>query len=63
MLHHGFSYPLSLVLRVDHHILDDPGRRPLVPEVIVNGDMFAVTRPRPSYDAMIAAQNLPEWLG
>ena len=29
--------------------------RPLVPEVLVKGDQFAVVRPRPTYDEMLAA--------
>jgi len=37
--------------------------RPLVPEVLVNGDRFAVIRPRPSYEAMLAQDRLPDWLG
>ncbi|MDK9721195.1 MAG: diaminopimelate decarboxylase [Rhodospirillales bacterium] len=37
--------------------------RPLIPEVMVKGGQFAVTRPRPSYDAMIAMQRLPDWMG
>ncbi len=36
--------------------------RPLVPEVLVNGDQFAVIRPRPSFDEMINRDKLPEWL-
>jgi len=36
--------------------------RPLVPEVLVAGDRFCVTRPRPGYDAMLAAETLPDWL-
>ena len=36
--------------------------RPLIPEVLVNGDTYAVVRPRPSYDDLIAADKLPEWL-
>jgi diaminopimelate decarboxylase len=36
--------------------------RLLVPEVLVDGDRFAVVRPRPSYDALIAADHLPPWL-
>jgi diaminopimelate decarboxylase len=36
--------------------------RPLVPEVMVSGKRFAVTRPRPSYGEMLAAERLPEWL-
>jgi diaminopimelate decarboxylase len=36
--------------------------RLLIPEVIVRGDQFAVVRPRPTYDALIGADQLPEWL-
>ena len=36
--------------------------RPLVPEVLVSGDHFAVIRPRPSYEAMIARDTIPSWL-
>jgi len=36
--------------------------RPLVPEVMVNGDKHAVIRPRQTYDEMIARDTLPEWL-
>ena len=36
--------------------------RPLVPEVLVNGDRFAVVRKRPSYDDLIGLDNLPDWL-
>ena len=36
--------------------------RPLVPEVLVRGDQFAVIRARPTYDAMIARDSIPEWL-
>jgi diaminopimelate decarboxylase len=36
--------------------------RPLVPEVLVAGNRYAVTRPRPSYEAMLAAETLPDWL-
>ena len=36
--------------------------RLLIPEVMVRGDQFAVVRPRPSYDALIAADQLPGWL-
>ena len=35
--------------------------RPLVPEVLVRGDRWAVTRPRPSYDEMLAREAVPEW--
>ncbi len=35
--------------------------RPLIPEVLVNGDQFAVIRPRPSLDEMIARDKLPDW--
>ncbi|MGC2409953.1 MAG: diaminopimelate decarboxylase [Methyloceanibacter sp.] len=36
--------------------------RLLVPEVLVSGHRFAVTRPRPDYDDMLAAERLPDWL-
>ena len=36
--------------------------RLLVPEVLVNGDRFAVVRPRPTYDQMLAAEPLAPWL-
>lgn len=36
--------------------------RPLVPEVLVSGSAYCVTRPRPSYDAMLAKERLPDWL-
>lgn len=36
--------------------------RPLVPEVLVDGDRWAVVRPRPSYDAILAREPLAGWL-
>ena len=36
--------------------------RLLVPEVLVNGSDYAVVRPRPSYDDLISADRLPDWL-
>ncbi len=36
--------------------------RPLVPEVLVKGDHFAVVRARPTYDEMLALESLPTWL-
>ncbi|RBP15525.1 diaminopimelate decarboxylase [Roseiarcus fermentans] len=36
--------------------------RPLAPEVLVKGAEFAVVRPRPSYEEMIALDKLPPWL-
>lgn len=36
--------------------------RPLVPEVLVSGDHFAVIRPRPTFDDMIARDTIPPWL-
>jgi diaminopimelate decarboxylase len=36
--------------------------RLLVPEVLVRGDRYAVIRPRPSYDVLIGADVLPDWL-
>jgi diaminopimelate decarboxylase len=36
--------------------------RPLVAEVLVDGDRWAVVRPRPSYDEMLAREPLADWL-
>jgi len=36
--------------------------RPLVPEVLVTGDQFAVVRKRPTYAEMLARDTLPAWL-
>jgi diaminopimelate decarboxylase len=36
--------------------------RPLVPEVMVDGTRFAVTRPRPSIDDMLSAERIPAWM-
>lgn len=36
--------------------------RPLVPEVLVKGDQFAVVRARPSYEQMFALESVPEWV-
>ena len=36
--------------------------RPLIPEVLVNGDQFAVIRARPTFDEMINRDTVPEWL-
>ncbi|OFW72532.1 MAG: diaminopimelate decarboxylase [Alphaproteobacteria bacterium RBG_16_64_48] len=36
--------------------------RLLVPEVLVSGNRYSVTRPRPSYDDMLAKERLPSWL-
>ncbi|MGJ8621980.1 MAG: diaminopimelate decarboxylase [Yoonia sp.] len=36
--------------------------RPLIPEVLVHGDQFAVIRARPTYEEMIARDTLPAWL-
>jgi diaminopimelate decarboxylase len=36
--------------------------RPLVPEVMVNGDQWALVRPRLDVDALIALDRLPPWL-
>lgn len=36
--------------------------RPLVPEVLVQGDQFAVIRARPSYDEMVNRDSIPPWL-
>lgn len=36
--------------------------RPLAPEVLVRGDRFAVVRPRPTYEEMLAREPLADWL-
>jgi diaminopimelate decarboxylase len=36
--------------------------RPLIPEVLVQGDQFAVIRHRPTFDEMINRDTIPEWL-
>ncbi|MGC1301516.1 MAG: diaminopimelate decarboxylase, partial [Caulobacteraceae bacterium] len=36
--------------------------RPLVPEVLVKGDRFAVTRARPTYEEMLSRDTLAPWL-
>ena len=36
--------------------------RPLVAEIMVDGDRWAVIRPRPSYDEMLAREPLADWL-
>ena len=37
--------------------------RPLTPEVLVDGDRWAVVRPRIDIDRLIAADRIPDWLG
>lgn len=36
--------------------------RPLAPEVLVNGDRWALVRPRPTYDELIGLDKIPSWL-
>ena len=36
--------------------------RPLVPEVLVKGDRYAVVRRRPTYEEMLAREPMAEWL-
>ncbi len=36
--------------------------RPLIPEVLVHGDQFAVIRSRPTFDEIINRDTIPEWL-
>ena len=36
--------------------------RPLIPEVLVKGDHFAVIRARPSFDQIVNRDTIPEWL-
>jgi diaminopimelate decarboxylase len=36
--------------------------RPLAPEVLVNGDHWAVVRPRPTYAEMLGREQPAPWL-
>ncbi|WP_062762325.1 diaminopimelate decarboxylase [Falsirhodobacter sp. alg1] len=36
--------------------------RPLVPEVLVHGDHYAVIRARPTFEEILARDTIPEWL-
>ena len=36
--------------------------RPLIPEVLVKGDQFAVIRARPTFDEIINRDTIPDWL-
>ncbi len=36
--------------------------RPLIPEVLVQGDHFGVIRPRPTFDEMLNRDTIPSWL-
>jgi diaminopimelate decarboxylase len=36
--------------------------RPLVPEVLVQGDQFAVIRARPTLEEILARDTLPPWM-
>ena len=36
--------------------------RPLIPEVMVRDGQYAVIRPRPSYDELLARDRVPDWL-
>ena len=36
--------------------------RLLIPEVLVKGSLYAVVRPRPSYEELIGLDTLPPWL-
>jgi diaminopimelate decarboxylase len=36
--------------------------RPLIPEVLVKGDQFAVIRRRPTFDEIVNRDTIPEWL-
>jgi diaminopimelate decarboxylase len=37
--------------------------RPLIPEVLVDGDKFAIIRKRPSYDEVLGLDSVPDWVG
>lgn len=36
--------------------------RPLVPEVLVDGDNYAIVRKRPTFEQMIELEQMPDWL-
>ncbi len=36
--------------------------RPLIPEVLVNGDQFSVVRDRPSLEDILRAESIPDWI-
>jgi diaminopimelate decarboxylase len=36
--------------------------RPLIPEILVNGEQYAVVRPRVHHDALIGLDRVPPWL-
>ena len=36
--------------------------RPLIPEVLVSGDQYAVIRSRPTYEEMLSRDKIPSWL-
>ena len=36
--------------------------RPLIPEVLVKGSSYAVVRRRPTFEQMMALEQLPPWL-
>jgi diaminopimelate decarboxylase len=36
--------------------------RPQAPEVLVRGKEYAVVRPRPTVEAMMAEEHMPAWL-
>lgn len=35
--------------------------RPLIPEVLVNGDQYAVIRQRPTVEDMLSSEHIPDW--
>jgi diaminopimelate decarboxylase len=37
--------------------------RPLIPEVLVKGDQFAVVRARPGFEEMLGRDTIPDWIG
>jgi diaminopimelate decarboxylase len=43
-------------------IASEYNSRLLIPEVLVNGDQFAVIRPRPTFEDMINRDTIPSWL-
>jgi diaminopimelate decarboxylase len=36
--------------------------RPMIPEILVDGNQFAIVRPRPTLDEMLSRDKIPEWM-
>ncbi|MGI8853197.1 MAG: diaminopimelate decarboxylase [Methyloceanibacter sp.] len=61
-LHSGDLIAVMTVGAYGAVLASEYNSRLLVPEVLVAGNRHAVTRPRPSYNDMLEAERLPDWL-